>query len=115
MNSERALLRAIADYRMIRAGERIVIGASGGKDSLVLSYLLGGLRSRQRPAFSLSALCVIDESAQGDALRARQAALYAEWRIPLLFQTVPAATAAARNCYCCAAQRRKALMTEALR
>jgi len=33
---EKAMLRAIRDHSMIQSGDRILIGASGGKDSLAL-------------------------------------------------------------------------------
>ena len=36
--------RCIEDYHMIQPGERIAVGVSGGKDSLVLLQVLAGLR-----------------------------------------------------------------------
>ena len=36
--------RCVEDYRMIEEGDRIVVGVSGGKDSLALLVLLAGLR-----------------------------------------------------------------------
>lgn len=36
--------RAIADFDMIRAGDRVLIGVSGGKDSLSLLHILLHLR-----------------------------------------------------------------------
>ena len=36
--------RCVDDYNMIQAGDRIAVGVSGGKDSLVLLVLLAGLR-----------------------------------------------------------------------
>lgn len=36
--------RCIEDYRMIEPGDRIAVGVSGGKDSLVLLQVLAGLR-----------------------------------------------------------------------
>ena len=36
--------RCVDDYDMIQAGDRIAVGVSGGKDSLVLLKLLAGLR-----------------------------------------------------------------------
>jgi len=35
--------RCVDDYDMISAGDRIAVGVSGGKDSLVLLVLLAGL------------------------------------------------------------------------
>ena len=36
--------RCVDDYNMIEAGDRIAVGVSGGKDSLVLLTLLAGLK-----------------------------------------------------------------------
>ena len=36
--------RCVDDYDMIRQGDKIAVGVSGGKDSLVLLVLLAGLR-----------------------------------------------------------------------
>lgn len=43
--------RAVDDYHMINAGDRIAVGISGGKDSLTMLYALNGLRRFYPPAF----------------------------------------------------------------
>ena len=48
--------RCVEDYGMIRPGETVAVGVSGGKDSLVLLQLLAGLR--QYSGFSLEAITV---------------------------------------------------------
>jgi len=48
--------RAIADYDMIRDGDRILLGVSGGKDSLSLLAILGHLRTYAPVSFEL---CVV--------------------------------------------------------
>ncbi len=48
--------RCVEDYHMIRPGDRVAVGVSGGKDSLVLLQLLAGLR--QYSDFSLEAITV---------------------------------------------------------
>lgn len=48
--------RCVEDYRMIETGDKIAVGISGGKDSLVLLQLLAGLR--QYMAFELEAITV---------------------------------------------------------
>jgi tRNA 2-thiocytidine biosynthesis protein TtcA len=50
--------RAIADYGMIRGGDRILLGVSGGKDSLTLLHILRHLRSYAPVRFELAALTV---------------------------------------------------------
>ena len=48
--------RCIEDYQMIKPGEKIAVGVSGGKDSLVLLQLLAGLR--EYSSFELEAVTV---------------------------------------------------------
>lgn len=48
--------RCIEDYAMIAPGERIAVGVSGGKDSLVLLQVLAGLREYMD--FSLEAVTI---------------------------------------------------------
>lgn len=62
MNVRKALLRktgkAIADFDMIRDGDRIAIGVSGGKDSLALVDALQSLAGRSPVKFSLAAFTI---------------------------------------------------------
>ena len=48
--------RCIEDYKMIEPGDRVAVGVSGGKDSLVLLKLLAGLR--QYSDFQLEAITI---------------------------------------------------------
>ena len=48
--------RCVEDYQMISPGERVAVGVSGGKDSLVLLQLLAGLR--QYSDFELEAITI---------------------------------------------------------
>lgn len=50
--------RALSDFSMIDAAEPILLGISGGKDSLLMAYLLSEMRNRSPVKFSLSALTV---------------------------------------------------------
>ncbi len=50
--------RCVEDYDMISAGDRIGVGVSGGKDSLVLLQLLSGLRQFTDKPFSLEAITI---------------------------------------------------------
>jgi tRNA 2-thiocytidine biosynthesis protein TtcA len=50
--------RAIADFDMIRDGDRIVLGLSGGKDSLSLLHILHHLQTYAPVRFELAAMTV---------------------------------------------------------
>lgn len=52
------LRRCVEDYNMIRSGDRIAVGVSGGKDSLVLLRLLAELRRYDANPFSLEAITI---------------------------------------------------------
>ncbi|NBC47690.1 MAG: tRNA 2-thiocytidine biosynthesis protein TtcA [Gammaproteobacteria bacterium] len=53
--------RAIADYQMIRDGDRILLGVSGGKDSLSLLEVLRHLRRYAPVRFELAVLTIDPE------------------------------------------------------
>ena len=50
--------RAISDYDMIKTGDKIAVGISGGKDSLALLYALSGLKHFYPEKFDIVALTV---------------------------------------------------------
>ena len=50
--------RCIEDYKMISPGDRIAVGVSGGKDSLVLLVLLAGLKEYFNKPFDLEAITI---------------------------------------------------------
>ena len=50
--------RAIADFDMIREGDRLVLGVSGGKDSLTLLHILRHLQRHAPIHFELAAMTV---------------------------------------------------------
>ena len=51
--------RAIGDYQMIKDGDRILLGLSGGKDSLSLLHTLHHLQQKAPIKFEL-ACCTVD-------------------------------------------------------
>ncbi len=64
----RPLLRstgqAILDYGMIRSGDRVLIGVSGGKDSLSLFHVLRHLQAKAPVAFALG-VATVDPGIEG--------------------------------------------------
>ena len=58
--------RAIGDFSMIREGDRVLLGLSGGKDSLALLHVLLALRKRAPIQFELAAATVDPQSPDFD-------------------------------------------------
>lgn len=56
--------RAVAQYQMIREGDRILLGLSGGKDSMALLVVLKHLQRHSPVKFDLAA-CTIDPEIPG--------------------------------------------------
>jgi len=52
------IFRAVVEFELIDAGDKILIGISGGKDSLLLTYALACLKQRTKKNFSLAALTI---------------------------------------------------------
>ena len=51
-------MRAIVEFDLIQEDDNILIGLSGGKDSLLLTYALAMLRERLKKHFDLRAFTV---------------------------------------------------------
>lgn len=60
----RLVSRAIADYDMIRTGDRLLLGLSGGKDSLSLLHVLLALRAKAPVSFEI-ATATVDPCIEG--------------------------------------------------
>lgn len=109
--------RAIMDYGMIREGDRIAIGLSGGKDSLALVYALAHFRRVAPVRFELSAI-TIDAGWPGSNYEPLQGFL-AQFDVPLAIEQtrigdiVFKARQEANPCSLCANLRRGALNSRA--
>ena len=71
--------RCVDDYSMIQEGDRIAVGVSGGKDSLVLLVLLAGLKKYFNKKFELEAITI--DMGLGMDYSAVQA-LCDKWEVP---------------------------------
>lgn len=109
---------ALNDFDMIDKGDRVLLGLSGGKDSLALLDLLGERMKRSNGYFSLEALHVrmrnIHYLSDADYLAQKAA----EWGVP--FHIVETGFEPDREekrtpCFLCSWNRRKVLFTEAQR
>ena len=58
------ITKAIADYKMIEKGDRVMVCLSGGKDSFTLLYLLNEIRKNSQNRFSLHSY-TLDQSQPG--------------------------------------------------
>ena len=113
---ERRFNKGVVQYGLIEEGDRILIGLSGGKDSLALVELLGKRARIYNPRFSVIAVHVVMTNIpyQSDVEYLRE---YVEsWGVPfLLYETeFDAATDTRKSpCFLCSWNRRKALFTVA--
>lgn len=107
------LMRAITEFELIERNDRILIGVSGGKDSIFLAYCLAMLRERAQTPFELMALTINPQfSPDFDVDRIRR--FIEDLDIPFATQDVDiAGTIAAQGgkdpCYTCAFFRRGAI------
>ena len=107
------LMRAVVEFQLIEDGDRILIGISGGKDSIFLAYALAILQKRMKKKFSLCAL-TIDPQFTEDFPVARIASFCEEISIPFEAVSVNIAgtieeTPEKNPCFTCAFFRRGAI------
>jgi tRNA 2-thiocytidine biosynthesis protein TtcA len=107
--------KAIADYRMIRDGDRILLGVSGGKDSLSLLQVLQHLRSYAPVRFTLGVVTVDPEVEGFDP--APLQAYYTALGVPYFYVAQPIMDEARRHmrgdsfCAYCARMKRGIMYT----
>lgn len=114
----RAIDHGVAEFGLIEDGDRILVGASGGKDSTALVEYFGArMRRRSGARFEVAALHVATEI--GSPLSPELAARFAEWGVPLSTVTVSVLgrlkPGRKMNCWWCSTQRRTELNEWAIR
>jgi len=104
--------RAMGRFAMLRPGDRVAVGVSGGKDSLCLLDALLAYRARAPFAYEVVAVTIEQGKFKSDigALRAQIAALGVEW----IVRDEPATLGLVRDgvahgCDVCSRHRRRAL------
>lgn len=113
---EKRFSKGLVEYGLIEDGDKILIGLSGGKDSLALVELLAKRARVFKPRFSVVAVHVVMKNIpyQSDLAYLRE---YVEsWNIPfVLYETEFDASTDMRKspCFLCSWNRRKALFTVA--
>ena len=109
----RKIDRAIFSYRLIEPDDRVLVGVSGGKDSLTLLRQLALKAGSFSIPFELAAVHVHTELSP-DWLPDRLAAIAADWNVP--FRTLPfnlqdrIREGQTMNCWWCSTQRRTELL-----
>lgn len=79
--------KAIGDFDMIRDGDRVLLGLSGGKDSLSLLHVLLHLQKKAPVRFELAACTVDPQSPDFDPTPLK--AYMAELGVPYFFESQP--------------------------
>lgn len=103
---------AVHTYRMIEEGDRILVGASGGKDSTALMEYLGNRRKRRSgPRFEVCALHVKTDIGSPFAPELRS--MCSDWSIPFVQVDISVherlKPGRSMNCWWCSTQRRTEL------
>jgi tRNA 2-thiocytidine biosynthesis protein TtcA len=87
--------RAIGDYAMIRAGDRVLLGLSGGKDSLSLLHILLHLQKKAPVKFELAACTVDPQSPEFDP--SPLIGYLAQLGVPYFYESQPIVASAAAH------------------
>ncbi len=111
------IVKALKTWDLVKPGERVLIGASGGKDSAILARALALMKKQGRLDAELVGLHIRNDFTP-DALSARLAAEYEGWGVPLVVKDVAVEgrlkPGRKLNCYWCSTQRRTELIRYAM-
>lgn len=114
----RVIDHAVTRFSLIEDGDRILVGASGGKDSTALiEYFALRMLRRSGPQFSVTAMHIASEmsSPLNDELLSR----FEQWKVPLITKKVAVLgrikAGQRMNCWWCSTQRRTEINSFAVR
>jgi tRNA 2-thiocytidine biosynthesis protein TtcA len=114
---QKLVSKAVLERKLINAGDRILIAASGGKDSSVMAWALAFLKRALKINYELQALHISSDFCSC-CKKSFLAARLEEWRIPFTDLPVPIVgrlkEGRKMNCYWCSTQRRTELIKYAL-
>ncbi len=113
---ERRFSKGVVEYGLIEDGDKILIGLSGGKDSLALIELLGKRARIHKPKFSVVAVHVVMTNIPYKSDLEYLSSFAHSYDIPfVVYETSFDATTDNRKspCFLCSWNRRKALFTVA--
>jgi tRNA 2-thiocytidine biosynthesis protein TtcA len=109
--------KAVLERKLISEGDRVLVAASGGKDSSVMAWALSVLKRALRIDYSLQALHISSDFC-ACCKKSVLAARLEEWGIPFIDLPVPVIgrlkEGRKMNCYWCSTQRRTELIKYAL-
>ena len=110
--------KAVYDYKLIEKGDRILIGASGGKDSTALVEYFANRVKRKDEDFSFSAIH-IETDFEGCTMSPRLREQFKNWNVEAVNYFVDVQNRIKEghkmNCYWCSTQRRNELISYALK
>jgi len=114
---QKLVTKAVMERGLIKEGDRILIAASGGKDSSVMAWALSSIRRAIKMDYSLEALHISSDFC-ACCKKSVLAARLEEWGIPFTDLSVPVIgrlkEGRKMNCYWCSTQRRTELIRYAM-
>jgi tRNA 2-thiocytidine biosynthesis protein TtcA len=109
--------KAVLERNLIAEGDRVLIAASGGKDSTVLAWALSAIRPAVKRNYELAAVHISSDFC-ACCKKAALSGRLAEWGIPFTDLFVPIIgrlkAGEKMNCYWCSTQRRTELLKYAV-
>jgi len=114
---QKLVLKAVFERKLISEGDRILIAASGGKDSTVMAWALAMLRPALKMDYHLEALHISSDFCSC-CKKSFLSSRLEEWGIPFTDMPVPIVgrlkEGRRMNCYWCSTQRRTELIKYAM-